>query len=136
MTPSELELKFKSIGKLAADKVAQIQRAVFLDISKRVIDMTPVDTGRARSGWVGDVDKFTVDTNAIESNLSPEAATAKAMDSALKATASHKTGQDLTLGNSVEYIQYLNSGSSKQAPAGMTDVVLNSFKSVVEVRAK
>lgn len=133
MTPSEIELKFKGIGEMAVEKVAKIQRAVFLDLSKRVIDKTPVDTGRARSGWMGDVDQFKIDANRIAGKMGADAASQKAYDSCLEATGKHEVGQDLTLANSVEYIQYLNSGSSKQAPAGMTDEVLNEFKNVVDV---
>lgn len=135
MTPSEIELKFKAVKDLTTQKVAKIQRAVFLDISKRVIERTPVDTGRARSGWDAEVDNFATNLNqevTKERPLGPDQATAKALESALAATGKHVVGQDLCLGNSVEYIQYLNSGSSKQAPAGMTDEVLNEYKTIVE----
>lgn len=133
-TPQSVELRFKDIAGLTMEKVAKIQRATFLNISARVIDKTPVDTGRARSGWFADVETFNTGTNEEQRDkrISAEEASQRSINSALSATARHAVGQDLTLANSVEYIQYLNSGSSKQAPAGMTDSVINDFKTFVE----
>lgn len=128
---ASIELKFKDLGKLAVDKVAKLQRMVFLDISKRVIDKTPVDEGRARGGWDAQVDTFSDFNNKDWKGGGADAAEARAMESVLSATSRHKTGSDLTLANNVEYINYLNSGSSKQAPAGMTDSVVNDFKTFV-----
>lgn len=128
------EAQFKDIKKLALDRHAKVQRAVFLDIAKRCIDMTPVDSGRARGGWNGDIDNFGTDNNAGFSGT-PAAAAQKSLSSALAAVGKHEPGRALTLSNNVEYIPYLNQGSSSQAPAGITDVVLANFKNIVAIQA-
>jgi len=135
-TPDSVELKFKAIGQMTVEKVSAIQRAVFLEMGKRIIERTPVATGRARSGWNADVEEFNTEVSfpfATNQFLTGDEATQKAINSTLAATGKHKTGQDLTLSNNVEYITYLNNGSSKQAPAGMTDEVINEFEGVVRV---
>lgn len=58
ITPQTVELSFKKFKDLTVEKLDKLQRATFLTIAARVIDKTPVKTGRARSAWIGDVGKF------------------------------------------------------------------------------
>lgn len=134
-TADSVELRFKQIKKLTLEKSARIHRAVFFEISKRVIDKTPVDTGRARGGWHGDVNVFTPAEGEFKGSAAE--ASAHAMQSVTEAVAKHQIGQDLTLSNGVEYIRPLDQGHSKiQAPNGMTAEAINELSAVVEVTAR
>ena len=131
--PQRVGIFFKDFKELTFERMNVLQRRVFLGISKMVIEATPVDEGRARGGWHGDVDAFTPGPDFVGS---AGAATAAAMASVLGASSAHEDGQDLTLSNGVSYIRYLNAGSSKQAPAGMTDQAINAFSRFVQVGAR
>lgn len=131
--PQKMGIFFKDFKKLTLERVNVLQRRVFLGISKMVIESTPVDSGRARGGWHGDVENM---TPGADFQGDAGAAFNHAMASVLDASSRHKDGQDLCLGNGVAYISYLNSGSSKQAPNGMTDKAIMAYSRFVEQEAR
>ena len=79
-------------------------REVAFTAKRNVQVMMPVDTGRARASW-GNV---------------PAPAPAQPDDGIWEEA---DDGLTITQGTNVEYVQALNEGSSKQAPAGFIDVV-------------
>ena len=92
---------------------------------------TPVDTGKARSNWnttVGSPD-FSVKEPPAE-GLSGDAAAARVLGEARRVIRSWDpgTGEPLTLANGVPYIEKLDNGSSKQAPAGMTPLAMQAAR--------
>jgi hypothetical protein len=108
--------------------VSAIVTSVGRAISYELVDRTPVDTGEARSNWLpslgvplrGTIAPYTPypkGSKALGKGTS-ETANAQAakqrIDGALSARA---PGQTFIVQNSVEHINLLNSGSSKQAPA-------------------
>lgn len=133
-TAEAVKLRFKQIKDKTMEKQARVQRAVFFELSRRVINKTPVQYGRARGGWNADVDTYSPASKDF--NGSAGEAAAHAMASVEAAIAKHTSGQDLCLANGVSYIRYLNDGSSKQAPAGMTDEAINELSNVVTVTAR
>lgn len=130
-----IELSLKKFSDKTLEQIAGIQRNAFFGIVESIIYTTPVDTGRARSGWMSDVDQFDT-TVPIVQNITGEAAAQIAIDSAHRAIGKHKLGQDLTLSNSVEYIRLLDAGSSLQAPSGMIQDALSQYRQFVEEAAK
>lgn len=112
------------------DKITRIQRAVFFEVSRRIVIRTPVDTGRAIGNWLPSVNSFRTET--IE-RLDPSGGQVLAEVAAV--VAGHVPGQDLTLANNVNYIRYLEEGSSQKSPAGMVAVTAAEFEGLVEVQA-
>lgn len=91
-------------------KVERTVRAVKLELFRSVILDTPVDTGRARGNW-----QATLDSPATEEIEN------ESMSTALAGVAANlgKVNDVSFLANNLPYIEELEDGSSKQAPAGM-----------------
>lgn len=91
-------------------KVERTIRAVKLELFRSVILDTPVDTGRARGNW-----QATLDSPATEETEN------ESMSVALAGVAANlgKVNDVSFLANNLPYIEELEDGSSKQAPAGM-----------------
>ena len=105
------EVVFKRGGK--------VMRALALEFTKRVVEKTPVDTGRARSNWntsIGRPRFATTDVVAdITKTLAEAAETFAKWEDPIKKPA--------FLANGLPYIKRLEDGHSKtQAPAGMVRV--------------
>lgn len=104
----------------------QVLRKIALDMFSRVILRTPVDKGRARGNWHVSIGR--VDDNVLQ--LDDKAGTAT-----ISAAAAHiaqvKAGDVIYLINNLPYIGKLESGSSKQAPAGMVEITVQEFSSLV-----
>lgn len=94
----------------AEKKVERTVRAVKLELFRSVILDTPVDTGRARGNW-----QATLDSPATEETEN------ESMSVALAGVAANlgKVNDVSFLANNLPYIEELEDGSSKQAPAGM-----------------
>jgi len=77
--------------------------------------VTPVDTGRARNSWV-----LTKNPNEFSSGSTMHA-------SILLEPVSPKTLETLYITNGVNYIDKLNAGSSKQAPARFVETTVLQY---------
>lgn len=103
---------------LAVQKIA-------LDLFKRVILDTPVDTGRARANWqvsIGKVPNGTLDLTDKSGQATVSKATAVA--------AGLEAGDIIYLVNNLPYIQRLEDGYSGQAPAGMVGLAVQDFHAI------
>lgn len=89
-----------------------------------VVNRTPVDTAQAVSSWKVGLNYKPRGTRNLIPGL--KGSTAGAARSAVLASELPKiekrvTGQTISVVNTTDYIEELNSGSSKQAPAGFID---------------
>lgn len=116
-----------------------IVKKVCIDIFSRIAERTPIDTGRARANW----------NISFGSEPPTEEESFGGFDDIKKSKKKGKTGRsqqvaqvlrnkidgfdfDLTdeyiiIYNNVHYIEYLENGTSRQAPAGMVAVTLTEF---------
>lgn len=101
-----------------------IVRALAFEVHDRVIDRTPVDSGRARASW-------NLSINAPVTTVAPEPkkrSRRAALESARSVRAqlpSFDAFRDTVwITNAVPYILRLEHGSSKQAPVGMVAVTI------------
>ena len=105
------------------DKLA---RETALVIDQAVVVGTPVNTGRARSGWIlslGAASEKTRPPYAPGKNLGiGESANARgAIEQAQTTIKARAPGQDIYISNNVGHIVPLNNGTSSQAPAGFIE---------------
>ena len=119
-----LEAKAKSIDKVASDKaVAVVDRIINV-----LAWSTPVDTSKAVSNWIVSIGA----PNYMErAAYQPgylgytHAASATEMIAAARAMLKNKKpGEPLYITNNVDYIRKLNSGTSRQAPAGFVEAAV------------
>ncbi len=106
----------KAVGN--ADKV--VKKACF-DIGSDIQKATPIDTGRAKTGWqwqVGSITAFKPPPGQYANPAAP-------------VIPSFNLGDTLYLANNVEYIKVLEDGWSKQAPSGMVKVTLTRWQNYV-----
>lgn len=114
-------------GDEAGDLSLLFQKRIALEGLKRVVNRTPVDTGRARGGWqVGRTDSDNDNGNIDGGGSSTVAAGLSIVN---KITIPFGT---IVIFNNVEYIVFLEEGSSGQAPQGMVDVTILELKRIAE----
>jgi hypothetical protein len=109
-----------------ARKMTRIARKVVLELFKRVIYKTPVDTGRARSNW-----QVTIGTTASGTVEIDDKNGAATMSKAVADSRGFKAGDTIYLTNNLPYIRRLEEGWSRQAPAGMVALTVQEFAAVV-----
>jgi hypothetical protein len=89
---------------------------------------TPVDTGRARSNWIVGSGPSTA---AIDAYVKGEKGSTGGQnaDAALQQARDFLDGNDVKviyISNNLSYIEYLNAGSSAQAPAGFIEAAVQA----------
>lgn len=97
-------------------------RAVALEFLGKVIKRTPVDKGRARSGWTPFLDAL--GKSAAVGGSDPAAQARGKSEGSYREEASA-----ITIINGVPYIVPLETGHSKQAPAGMMRITMRELAS-------
>lgn len=114
------------LGKLAAERPAadlvKLHRKLTLELSRRVVFRTPVDTGFARSNWQVGVGV----TN--ESLLAAGRSYLDIQADAINVLASLPPFSVTYVFNNAPYIGFLEEGSSAQAPQGMLAVSVNEVE--------
>jgi len=113
-----------------ADMLAVTKKAM-IDMSNRVIDMSPVDTGRFRSNWE-------IGQDAVPDEVSPDIGPFPQGPEVKARLASQVNSitddvRFIFLANILPYAYKLEmEGWSKQAPAGMLRVVVPEFQSYLD----
>lgn len=127
-------LALQAFEKVAGDRMDQVVGKVVLDLYSRLVQRSPVDTGRFRQSWR--VDGPGINWNAAAITADPFGQHTPAQQSAaalINAVARLKitAGGVITISNPLPYGQRLEYGWSKQAPAGMVRVTLAEFEQVL-----
>ena len=109
-----------------------VVRKVTLELFKRVVLRSPVDTGRFRGAWEVMIGGAVVKGGTIPALDKTGASTILAAATAVR---SIQAGQQATILNRLPYGPRLEDGWSKQAPAGMVALALVEFSGIVSVAA-
>src|SRR4051812_49190542 len=117
------------IGRFVAKAKGNIDlviRKISLDLFKRVIMKSPVDTGRFRGNWqvaIGSIPAGVLAVNDKSGTVT--------INRVQAAVLQLKAGDTITLINNLAYARRLEYGYSKQAPAGMVRLTLQEYPLVV-----
>jgi hypothetical protein len=114
----------------AKGNVDLVVRKIALDMFRRVIIKSPVDTGRFKSNW--QVAIGSIPAGTLELNDKTGAAT---ISKVTAATLGFKAGEVIYLVNNLAYARALEYGHSKQAPAGMVRVTIAEYNAVANKAA-
>ena len=117
------ELKLREFAAKAEGRADAAVREVVLEIGRRLIVRSPVDTGRFRSNWFYDLDGF--------SREATDATGAEAVQS-IGAMPLKAAGHVHTIVNNLPYAWRLEYGWSKQAPLGMVALTAIEFRGIVD----
>lgn len=119
-------------AKVPPEQLGILHRKIALHALVGVVNKTPVDTGRARSNWMVDINKVptrTRDFGGKGVKRSPQAAASESIRHGerkiAKVTATPFVATHIT--NNLEYIEYLEAGTSKQAPNGMVALTIQEL---------
>lgn len=147
----ELSAQIQQFANKTEERLNQIVRASCLELFSKIVQRTPVDTGRARANWQIELDGVSgnstvnfsgekgrakdrnkdVDKPRVERNKAR--ATAVAIENGENAMARLNTDTKMVcIYNNLDYIIPLEyDGISQQAPAGMARISLMEFPKIV-----
>lgn len=108
----------RRFGARTAAQVDLARRKIALDLFRRVIERSPVDTGRFRANWQTTVGERARGTRELFDNGSAALAGPSAAEALAVITGAPVSG-DLWLANNLPYAVPLENGHSPQAPEGM-----------------
>lgn len=127
MTPKAFNKRMLKIGATIAGNADKLFRATALIVDSAVVIGTPVDTGRARSNWqVGAPGPVTSERGPYSPGAegSTGGANAQAAIAQAKAVIGATKEKTIYISNNVKYMEFLNQGSSAQAPAGFVEAAV------------
>lgn len=103
----------------------KVLRKACVDLYRKVVERTPVDTGRAKASWgISTSGEQRPQPKDIELSFN-EVKTI--IDEHVRGFILDIHDNKIIISNNVEYIEFLESGDSKQAPRGMVAVSLVEF---------
>lgn len=114
--------------------VNKLMRGLGFEALNRLMLKTPVDTGRARANWNTSVGR--PDTSTNDAATSSDVASKQAEGATVIARTDFAGGDDLYVTNGLPYIDDLEKGHSKQAPAGMVAVTVEELKPLADQIAR
>ena len=130
-------------------KIDALMRGLLLDLTERVVDGTPVDTGRARANWNVSINRPDTKTFSVKDTRTQEQKEAKQLVPKYVAKArrneqrnssraerwnAHKGGPAY-LANGLPYISRLEQGYSTQRPQGWVRIAINDLRPQVRKTA-
>lgn len=119
----EEAVRAKGLRKVTLAQAQRLLREVSFAVEKRVKMEMPVDTGRARASW-GHWTPGDIHGVPVRHGPRRRGAAGAADTRASNADAVYEESEDgltITQGSNVPYIEFLNNGHSRQAPAGFLD---------------
>lgn len=116
----------KAFAKKTGQNAEEQAAATLFKLNSLVVNRTPVDTGRARGGWVASVGSPSQSKG--RASKSGSSAINRANAQAEKAV---KEKDIYYLVNNVQYIAILEYGSSAQAPSGMVRISMQEIKGLI-----
>lgn len=114
-----------AFAKKVAINVTALQKKIVLEALRRLVMKTPVDTGRARGNW-----QVTIAAPAEGQLQETDTIGTATILQGLEAIASLPAYEVVWISNNVDYIELLEHGHSKQAPAGMLAVTVEELRTM------
>jgi len=119
--------QLQAFGELVQQEADEVFQIVATEVGQSVINLTPVDTGRALSNWNAGInapdDVYRETEDPLDSKTSARLA------GEFKAL---KFGDTAYITNATPHVPFLEYGSSKQAPNGMIRITLARFNNIVQ----
>ena len=121
---NQLEKLTGQLEDAANEKKQEVATVIVRDL----LYSTPVDTSKAVSNYKADLGAAVAGVAAPfspgQGGTTRDASISAALAEAMAVISKSKPGQAIVLSNWVEYLQYLNDGSSQQAAAGFVEAAV------------
>lgn len=121
-----LENNWDKVAEALGKTVQETVEIVALETHRRIAERTPVDTGRAKAGWMI--------TETLDSTVADNT-TVQFSRSRLSGESKVPLPSKIYIVNAVPYIVYLEDGWSKQAPLGMVRITVAEMEAKLSVIA-
>lgn len=119
--------QLQAFGDLVKEEADQVFRIVATEVGQSVINLTPVDTGRALSNWNAGINSPDDIYRETEDPLDSQTSSRLASE-----FSTLKFGDTAYITNATPHIPFLEYGSSKQAPNGFVRITLARFDNIVQ----
>lgn len=123
------ELDLRQFKEKTMNRNKAIVQKTALEIDRGVVLSTPVDTGRARGGWNVGINNVNLDDTEQDQSGQKTISENEATIQQAEAT------DAVFISNNVDYIRFLEEGSSDQSPNGMVAKTLRRFQQIVRKSA-
>lgn len=138
---ADFTLQLGKVAHVLEMRVETVKKKVAFDLYAQIIQKTPVDTGRARASW-------NISVNNPDPSVAPEMDKSKNSDGKKLKRGDSLTGIEagknisllesnledpIYITNNLDYIEYLEGGSSEQAPAGMVMLSVQAILTELEI---
>ena len=114
----------------AQEDTKEAVELIALETFKRVVEKSPVGTGRFRGNWnasIGSMDESTTET--VDKTGGPTIARAAAV---FEAYSTQEAYPDIHITNGLPYAQRLEDGHSMQAPSGMVALTITEINAMFD----
>jgi hypothetical protein len=124
-TPEEFAAAINDYANKKVQLIAKnVAASAFRDVAQLIVETTPVLTGHARANWLPTVDEPDpgINPGVAGVDLTGEAQTAQEkglIEETIKEFLGSSSATKLCLTNNLPYIQGLDDGDSRKAPAGI-----------------
>lgn len=108
---------------IVPQELNKLVQRLSLQLLRRIVLKTPVDTGRARGNWIVALNRIPQGIVEIE-KLTRQQATDLSLNRGIPIIQKSKPFTSISIANNLPYIGVLEFGGSKQAPQGMVRVTL------------
>lgn len=112
-------------------KFDTVLRSIMFEVAKRVIERTPVKTGRTKKNWEITINVLESGWREIFDQTPVGTFTEARAGEIIAALSSAKAGDTIYLSNGVPYVHELEVGSSRQAPEGMVAITVREWQDIV-----
>ncbi|MBE0534772.1 MAG: HK97 gp10 family phage protein [Phycisphaerae bacterium] len=116
--------------KMIPAEIVKLQTKIVLEALRRVVMRTPVDTGRARGNWHVTINRRSDHVNAALRD--PDGS--KTIADGYAAIKDLPPFSTVWITNNLEYIEFLEHGSSKQAPEGMVALTVDELRQMFDLK--
>lgn len=106
------------------DHVSQESRKLMINIDRRVVMETPVDTGSAKRSWLAGVNQSPTALFNLPDDSDVSLAEAQAIEQGASTINGAKGFDTIYIVNNQPYIERLNDGWSQQSPSGYVDRII------------
>jgi hypothetical protein len=114
----------------------QVVRKTAIDLYGKVVERTPVDTGRARANW--NISTDSPDFTTTDAGQYPEMQNNAALTAATKAERVLGQGdvRVVWIANGLPYINRLNHGHSQQAPSAFVETAITEVEAEIDAATR
>jgi hypothetical protein len=126
----------RNADRIVDARTDRLGRAAGFELARKLMKMTPVDTGRARANWNASVNSPDYSTTGSFSTKWDKEHKHTGFAEAKIQTATRvlkfSTGDTFYMSNGLPYIERLDQGYSQQAAAGIVEPVLQDMKPTIK----